>query len=352
MRHALPQNKFVSRDSSQRMFSIIKSASIKSLLLLAVFLYAPASGLPPQPVAGTTAKKETSEARPETASARTEMADARTRIVLLGTGTPNADPDRSGPSIAVIVNDTPYLVDFGPGVVRRAAAAYRAGIKGLAMPKLSRAFVTHLHSDHTVGYPDLIFTPWVLERVEPLEVYGPRGIKAMTSYLLKAYREDIEMRLNGLERANRTGYVVHAHEIKPGVVYRDRNVTVKAFLVNHGSWRQAYGYRFETPDRTIVISGDTAPSRAVIENCQRCDVLIHEVYSQAGFAKRPAKWQKYHSKFHTSSRELALIATQAQPGLLILYHQLFWETTEDELLREVRQGYRGQVVSGKDLEVY
>lgn len=277
---------------------------------------------------------------------------SRTQVVLLGTGTPNADPERSGPSVAIVVNDASYLVDFGPGVVRRAAAAYQAGIKGLAMPKLTRAFVTHLHSDHTVGYPDLIFTPWVLERVEPLEVYGPRGLKAMTRHILLAYREDIRIRTHGLEPANHTGYHVHAHEIKPGLVYRDKNVSVTAFLVKHGSWPQAFGYRFVTPDKIIVISGDTAPSQSVVDNCRGCDILIHEVYSQAGFATRPPVWQKYHSHFHTSTRELALIASQAKPKLLILYHQLFWGQSEESLLDEIRQSYNGAVVSGKDLEVY
>lgn len=275
-----------------------------------------------------------------------------TQVVLLGTGTPNADPDRSGPSIAIVVNDTPYLVDFGPGVVRRAAAAFRNGIKGLAVKKLNRAFVTHLHSDHTAGYPDLILTPWVLERTDPLEVFGPKGIKAMTEHLLEAYREDIDIRLSGGEPSNKTGYKVIAHEIKPGVVYKDANVTVKAFLVDHGSWPEAYGFRFETADRTIVISGDSRPSASVIENCNGCDVLIHEVYSQAGFATRPPAWQKYHSRYHTSSGELAQIATKARPGLLVLYHQLFWGVTEEDLLKEVRAGYSGKVVSGHDLDVY
>ena len=275
-----------------------------------------------------------------------------TQIVLLGTGTPNADPDRFGPSIAIVVNDTPYIVDFGPGVVRRASAAVRKGVRGLAMPKLSRAFVTHLHSDHTVGYADLIFTPWVLERTEPLEVYGPKGLRAMTEHIVKAYRQDLDMRLFGGESSNKTGHKVNAHEIKPGVIYKDANVTVKAFAVKHGSWKEAYGYRFETPDKTIVISGDCAPSQSVIDACNGCDVLLHEVYSQAGFQKRPPEWQRYHSQFHTSSRELAEIATKAKPGLLILYHQLFWGTSEEELVNEIRQGYRGKVVSGRDLDIY
>lgn len=277
---------------------------------------------------------------------------ANTQIVLLGTGTPNADPDRFGPSVAIVVNNTPYLVDFGPGVVRRASAAVRKGVTGLAMPKLSKAFVTHLHSDHTVGYADLIFTPWVLERTEPLAVYGPKGLRAMTNHIIKAYQQDLDLRLFGGEPSNKTGYKVNAHEIKPGVIYKDANVTVKAFAVKHGSWKEAFGFRFETPDKIIVISGDCAPSQSVIDACNGCDVLLHEVYSQAGFVKRPPEWQKYHSQFHTSSRELAEIATKAKPGLLILYHQLFWGTSEDELLDEIRQGYSGKVVSGRDLDIY
>ena len=276
----------------------------------------------------------------------------KTQIVLLGTGTPNADPDRSGPATAIVVNDTPYLIDFGPGVVRRAAAAFRKGIKGLEVKNLSRAFATHLHSDHTAGLADLILTPWVLERAAPLEVYGPQGIAAMTDHILQAYREDIDIRLRGGEPSNKTGYKVVAHEIKPGVIYKDANVTVKAFRVDHGSWREAYGFRFETADRTIVISGDCRPSQSIIENCNGCDVLIHEVYSTTGFAKRPPEWQKYHSRYHTSSRELAELANKARPGLLVLIHQLFWGTSEEDLLKEVRRSYSGKVVSGHDLDIY
>jgi ribonuclease Z len=169
---------------------------------------------------------------------------------------------------------------------------------------------------------------------------------------MKAYEQDIDIRTNGLEPANKTGYKVNAHEIKPGVVYRDRNVTVKAFPVSHGSWKQAFGYRFETPDRVIVISGDCTPSASVVENCDGCDVLIHEVYSQAGFATRPPEWQRYHANFHTSTRELAEIARKAKPRLLVLYHQLFWGVSEEDLLKEVRESYGGNVVSGRDLDIY
>lgn len=290
--------------------------------------------------------------RPHATASNQQEAKSRTQIVLLGTGTPNADPDRFGPAVAIVVDDAPYIVDFGPGVVRRAAAAHRNGIKGLAMPKLTRAFVTHLHSDHTTGYADLVLTPWVLEREQPLEVYGPKGLKAMTTHIMKAYSEDLDLRLNGLEPANKTGYKVKVNEIKPGVIYRDHNVKVTAFPVKHGSWSQAFGYRFDTPDRSIVISGDCAPSESVVKNCNGCDVLIHEVYSESGFATRTPVWQRYHSSFHTSSRELGEIATRAKPGLLILYHQLFWGTSEEKLVDEVRQFYPGRVVSGSDLAVF
>jgi ribonuclease BN (tRNA processing enzyme) len=270
---------------------------------------------------------------------------------LLGTGTPITDPDRSGPAVAIIVDDQPYLIDFGPGVIRRAAAAQKAGLMG-PVSKLTRAFVTHLHSDHTVGYPDLIFTTWVMERKDPLEVYGPKGLRSMTKHIVAAYREDIDMRVKGLEQADPRGYQVNAHEIKPGLIYEDQKVRVTAFRVRHGSWKEAFGFRFETPDRKIVISGDCAPSESVVENCNGCDVLIHEVYSEAGFKTRSPKWQKYHSNFHTSSRELAELATRAKPGLLILYHQLFWTMSEESLMEEMHRYYKGRVVSGRDLQAF
>jgi ribonuclease BN (tRNA processing enzyme) len=276
----------------------------------------------------------------------------RTQIVLLGTGTPNADPDRSGPAVAIVVDDTPYLIDLGPGVVRRAAAAYRDGVEGLAVSKLTYAFVTHLHTDHTLGYADFIFTPWVLERDVPAEVFGPAGLQAMTDHLLAAYDEDIRIRIDGLEPANTEGYKINVHEIEPGLIHEDERVRVTAFPVRHGSWEQAFGFRFETPDRTIVISGDTGPSESVVEYCRRCDFLIHEVYSQAGFERREPVWQTYHSSFHTSSLELGAIAARAQPSTLILYHQLLWGSTPEELLAEIASVWDGKVVYGRDLDVF
>jgi len=280
-------------------------------------------------------------------------ATAATQVVMLGTGTPRADPSRSGPAVAVIYNGRAYLFDSGPGVVRRAAAAAgRLKIAALEAPKLNRVFLTHLHSDHTLGLPDLIFSPWVLGRKEPLDLYGPQGTTAMADHLEAAWEQDIDIRVHGLERASATGYQVTAHDVEAGVVYREGGLTVTAFAVHHGSWAQAFGYRIDTPDRSIVISGDCSPSPALLEACRGCDVLLHEVYSLVD-AKRPEPgWIEYLREFHTSSAELAQIAVKTQPKLLVLYHQLIRGTTDKALVEEVRKGYRGRVVPAHDLDLY
>ena len=253
--------------------------------------------------------------------------------------------------VGIVVKDQAYLVDFGPGVVRRAAAAAAKQIPALAPPRLTRAFLTHHHSDHTAGYADLILTPWVLGRNEPLVVYGPPGTQTMTDQLLAAYAEDIRERREGLEPSNDQGQRVIVHEYAEGEIYADANVRVEAFRVQHGSW-PAFGFKFYTPNRTIAISGDTCPFSGLADHYRDCDVLIHEVYSVRGFAGRSPEWQRYHSHVHTSAHELADLANQARPGLLILIHQLFWGVTEADLLAEVRVRYDGPVVSGRDLDVY
>ena len=140
--------------------------------------------------------------------------------------------------------------------------------------------------------------------------------------------------------------------MEPGIVYEDALVRVIAFRVKHSSWEHAFGFRFETPDRVIVISGDTIPMESIVEHARGCDVLVHEVYSQAGFQRRTPFWQQYHASSHTSSVELARIAARARPKLLVLYHQLLWGSTPEELLAEIRGIYDGKVVFGNDLDVF
>jgi len=271
---------------------------------------------------------------------------ARTKLILLGTGTPNSDINKFGTSTAIVVDDQPYIIDCGPGVVRRAVAA------GIDVKKLSHLFVTHLHSDHTSGYPDFLLTPAVLERKGPLKVFGPNGIQSMNDHILKAYEKDIALRVNGEEHGSADGYKVNVTTVKPGVVYQDEKVKVTALKVNHGSWDEAYGYKFETPDKTIVISGDCTFSESIIDACQNCDVLVHEVFSEEGLSKRTPQWHNYHTKFHTSSSQLAEIANRSKPKLLVLTHELVWNSTPEKLLNEIKSRYSGKVVFGNDLDVF
>jgi ribonuclease BN (tRNA processing enzyme) len=276
------------------------------------------------------------------------------RVILLGSGTPIPDPSSSGPAVAVVVNGQAYLFDAGPGVVRRAqAAAEKFGIAALQATNLTRLFFTHLHSDHTLGYPDVIFSPWVVGRREPLEVYGPVGTSAMTDHLRQAYAADIEVRTKGFERLRPLS--VNVHEIaEAGQVYRDANVTIRALSVPHGSWPQAFGYAIDAGGRTIVISGDTARSDAIEKACRGCDVLVHEVYSAQRFdLVFGARRGQYHANFHTSTKELADLASKSKPKLLVLYHQLYFGPHDEvDLEKEIRRTYTGTVVNGRDLTAY
>lgn len=276
----------------------------------------------------------------------------RTKIVMLGTGTPIPDPDRQGPSLVIVVDSTPYFFDAGTGVVRRAAAAQRAGVAGLRMPQLQHLFITHLHSDHTLGLADLLFTPWIQGRTAPLEVFGPPGTTRMVTSTLSAFDEDIHERIASSAGPSAIGWKANVHEIAEGVVYKDSLVTVRAFAVPHSAWKYAFGYRIDTPDRSIVISGDTRPSAAIAAACNGCDVLIHEVYSDSGFANVPPARQKYHAQAHTSATQLGTIATSAKPKLLILTHILFFGASEDRVLAEVRSTFKGSVVLPRDLQIF
>ena len=175
----------------------------------------------------------------------------------------------------------------------------------------------------------------------------------MTKHVLEAWHEDIEIRTQGLEQ--RHALVVRAHDVKPGVVYKDERVTVTAFRVPHGQWPEAFGYRFDTSGKSIVISGDTSPSEEIVAHCQPCDVLIHEVYSPESVLIMP-DYKLYRAKYHTSTSELAEIANRAKPGILVIYHTSGRGTNgripDDQLLHEIQKTYHGKVVIGHDLEVY
>ena len=276
---------------------------------------------------------------------------AETQVILLGTGTPYPDPLASGPATAVVVGKRVFLFDAGAGLMRQVNAAK------LPISGPEAVFITHLHSDHTLGYPDLILTSWIMQRTSPLQVYGPTGLQRMTQHLLAAFSEDIRIRTEGLEREVRGGYRVKVHEIREGVVYQQGGVRITAIRVPHGSWKEAYAYRIDTPDRSIVISGDTSPSKALVAASRGADVLVHEVYLATHLKPedRPGGkfWPQYMGEFHTSEVELGNIAAQAKPKLLILTHIIRFGGTDEELLEGVRKGgFNRLVIVGKDLGRY
>lgn len=274
-----------------------------------------------------------------------------TELILLGTGTPYPEPSASGPATAVVVNGRVFLFDVGAGVMRRLKAA------NLPINGPEALFITHLHSDHTLGYADLILTSWVMRRRAPFPVYGPLGLRRMTGHLLAAYSEDIRIRTDGLEHEVAGGYRVNVHEIRAGVVYEKDGVRVTAIAVQHGAWKDAFGYRIDTADRSIVISGDTRPSEALVKAARGVDILIHEAYSASRLAPedRPGgnDWPRYCHEYHTSDVELGRLAARIQPKLLILDHIVRMGASDEELLAGVRTGgYAGRAVIGKDLERY
>jgi ribonuclease BN (tRNA processing enzyme) len=273
-------------------------------------------------------------------------------IVMLGTGTPVPNPHAAGAATAIIVGHRVFLFDAGSNVERQLAAAQ------LPTDGVEAVFFTHLHSDHTLGYADLIFTSWVFGRHNALRAFGPPGLRAMTSHLIAAFADDIDARTSGLEHAPRNGYRVDARETRGGLVYDSAGVRISAFRVSHGVFKVALGYRIVANGRTIVISGDTKPSDEVARQSKNADVLVHEVYSASKTDPKEkmadgGDWATYLASAHTSDVEVGRIAAQANPRMVVLTHIISQGATDDELIAGVHAGgYKGRVVVAHDLDRY
>ena len=279
---------------------------------------------------------------------------ADTKLLILGSGTPNPDPERSGSAYAIVTNGQSYLVDFGPGVIRRASAfspSWGGEFESMEIQNLNYAFLTHLHSDHSAGLADLILSPWVLEREEPLNLFGPRGLKRMADKITDAYQIDIDYRINGSQPSNPEGYKTKVTEIAEGIIYEDKYIAVEAFENNHGDFKNSFGFVFTTKDKKIVISGDTAYSQKVIEKSKEADILVHEVYSEKGFKEKTKDWQIYHKAHHTSAPDVGKIASMSKPKKLVLSHILFWGNSKESIVEEVKSNFDGEVIIAEDLMV-
>lgn len=284
-------------------------------------------------------------ARPVLALAQAPAA----QLITLGTGNPFPDPHRQGPAAAVTIDHRIFLFDAGPGVERQLEAAH------LPISGPTALFLTHLHTDHTLGLADLILTSWVMRRTHPFPIYGPPGTRAMVDHLLAAYALDIRVRTDGLEHEVPDGWRVTVHEIAPGIAFDSGGVRVTAFPVHHGSWRVAFGYKVVAGGRTIVISGDTRPSDSLVAEARNADVLLHEAYASSRVAPedRPGgkDWPAYLRSSHTSDEELGAIAARARPKLLVLTHVLRMGATDSAIIAAIRRGgYTGPVALANDLD--
>ena len=277
--------------------------------------------------------------------------DAPTQIVVLGTGTPVPDARRAGTSIAVIHKGEAYLFDIGAGSVRNATLArYKYDIPSLYPSLICCVFFTHLHSDHTADYVELAYTLW-WRRDRNLRVWGPKGLQALTDGMYAMMEPDRLLRTGGKQPLPLPDtYKVDVAEISDGMVFDKDGMTVEAFSVNHGGMKPAYGYRIVTEDKTIVISGDTAYSDKVAEMSRGADILFHEVISDEGLERVRPDYQPYMRNSHTTASDLARLASNARPDLLVLIHVLFYGMPEDFIVEEVRRNYDGKVVLANDLD--
>ena len=266
---------------------------------------------------------------------------AETKVLMLGTGTPVMDASRAGASVAIIHAGKSYVFDIGAGSVRNIVRAREAlGIKELGTrpldpPGVCCLFLTHLHSDHTLDYVELVNTLW-WRRDEKLRAFGPSGLQGMSEGMYQLMAKDVKIRTSGLQPVkNPDFYRAEVTEIKNGFVFEEQGIRVEAFDVPHGDIKPAFAYKITTPDKSIVISGDTAYSEVLLEKAKGVDLLIHEVISEKGLSTRSEFWQNYHRAAHTPASELGKLASKANPGLLVLYHALFYGVSEKQLLDEL-----------------
>jgi ribonuclease Z len=276
-------------------------------------------------------------------SASSPQTPLKMEVILLGTGYPRPSNDRAGPATAVIVGEKLFVVDAGRGVVMRLAATE------IPLKSLRAVFLTHLHSDHTSGLPDLFNTSWIFGRHKPLELYGPPGTKGLADAMLQFFREDIHIRRDLTEMQPAAGATVNTHVIKEGVVYQDEALRVTAFAVDHRPVQNAFGYRFDSGGKSIVISGDTRASENLIRHAKGVDILIHEAYLPEHFDKHDSKEVAARLKaYHTSAEEVGQVAARAGVKLLVLTH-LVPGDSDAVFLKRASKHFKGRIVIGRDL---
>ena len=263
------------------------------------------------------------------------------RVTLLGTGSPVPSAVRMGPSILVGAGAETLIFDAGRG------ASVRLRQAGVPFGRVTAVFLTHLHSDHVVGLPDLWLTGWLLShRSTPLELWGPPGTRELATHLEAAFRFDREIRVADDAAPAAGGHLV-AHEIRPGFVYDRNGVRVTAIEVDHSPVKPAYGYRIDYAGHSVVLSGDTRYSPGLVRVATGADLLVHEVAAtfQSPDSARREILRVWH---HTNPREAGDAFRQAHPKLAV-YSHIVTALPDSALVRMTRATYSGPLVVGADL---
>jgi len=267
------------------------------------------------------------------------------KVTLLGTGNPRPVMSRFGPSILVEAGKEKLLFDCGRGATQR---LYQLNIP---FEEITGLFLTHLHSDHTVGIPDLWLTGWVMGRDTPLPVWGPVGTKAMMEHLQEAYAFDIHIRRDVDTKLPGAGAIVIARDIEEGVVYERSGVKVTAFLVDHGEIKPAFGYRVDYEGHSVTMSGDTRPSENLIKFAQGTDVLIHEVIDPEAFGELTSTDSREQRKaiieHHTTPSQAGIVFSRVKPKLAVYSHIVPPEVPD--VIPHTRKTYAGPLEVGEDL---
>ena len=277
----------------------------------------------------------------------------RSRLVLLGTGGgPSPKPNRSAPAQAIVVDGNTYVVDCGDGVARQMVLA------GLKLSSLRAIFITHHHSDHDADYGNLLLLAWATDLIRPVDAYGPPPLAKMTDLFLRMNDVDIRTRIAD-EGRRPLADLVRVHEISDGgPVMRDARVTVTAAVVDHPPIRPSFAYRFDCPDRSIVISGDTRPSDNLVKLARGADVLVHEVMYPpalpALLAGEPnaTRLRDHLLASHTTAEEVGRVATRAGVKTLVLSHFVpggFPFIPDKTWYEAVRPFFSGELIVGRDL---
>ena len=275
-----------------------------------------------------------------------EQLDGTFRVTLLGSGAPPPSLDRFGPSTLVEVGNEKFIFDAGRGAMQRLHQL------GIPFADITGLVLTHHHSDHVVGFPDLWLTGWIGrpwgKRVTPLPVWGPVGTKQMMEHLPKAFFVDIRVRRKHYPAA---GVELDAHEIQEGIVLESDGIKISAFEVDHGGEDlPAYGYRIDHGGRSAVLSGDTTFNENLIRHAHGADVLVHEVTAAAGSAAENAQQLKRIAGNHTTPEQAAEVFSRVKPKLAVYNHLLlFGGATAADLIPATRKIYLGPLVVGEDL---